>query len=62
MRQMEKYIGHPVTTSKGISGWERLTLGKTGHKTTDWLQIRKGVCQGCISSPYLFNLYAEYIM
>jgi len=32
------------------------------HGTTDWLQIRKAVCQGCILSPYLFNLYAEYIM
>ena len=32
------------------------------HGTTDWFQIRKGVCQGCILSPYLFNLYAEYIM
>jgi len=30
--------------------------------TTDWFQIRKGVCQGCILSPCLFNLYAEYIM
>ena len=29
---------------------------------TDWFQIRKGVCQGCILSPCLFNLYAEYIM
>ena len=35
---------------------------RTGHGTTDWFQIRKGVCQGCILSPYLFNLYAEYIM
>ena len=35
---------------------------KTGHGTTDWFQIRKGVCQGCISSPCLLNLYAEYIM
>ena len=35
---------------------------RTGHGTTDWLQIGKGVCQGCISSPCLFNLYAEYIM
>ena len=34
---------------------------KTGHET-DWFQIRKGVCQGCILSPCLFNFYAEYIM
>ena len=35
---------------------------RTGHGTTDWFQIVKGVCQGCILSPCLFNLYAEYIM
>ena len=35
---------------------------RTGHRTTDWFQIRKGVLQGCILSPCLFNLYAEYIM
>ena len=35
---------------------------RTGHETTDWFQIGKGVHQGCILSPYLFNLYAEYIM
>ena len=35
---------------------------RTGHGTTDWLQIRKGVPQDCILSPCLFNLYAEYIM
>ena len=35
---------------------------RTGHETTDWFQIRKGVHQGCILSPCLFNLYAEYIM
>ena len=35
---------------------------RTGHRTTDWLQIEKGVNQGCILSPCLFNLYAEYIM
>ena len=35
---------------------------RTGHRTTDWFQIGKGVHQGCILSPYLFNLYAEYIM
>ena len=34
----------------------------TGHGTTDWFQIGKGVCQGCILSPCLFNYYAEYIM
>ena len=47
--------------------WRNLYAGqeetvRTGHGTTDWLQIRKGVCQGCILSPCLFNLYAEYIM
>ena len=36
--------------------------GRTGHGTTDWFQIGKGVCQGCILSPFLINLYAEYIM
>ena len=35
---------------------------RTGHGTTDWFQIWKGVCQGRILSPCLFNLYAEYIM
>ena len=38
------------------------TTGRTGHGTTDWFQIGKGVCQGCILSPCLFNLYAEYTM
>ena len=35
---------------------------RTGHGTTDWFQIGKGVCQGCILSLYIFNLYAEYIL
>ena len=35
---------------------------RTGHETTDWFQIGEGVCQGCILSPCLVNLYAEYIM
>ena len=35
---------------------------RTEHGRTDWFQIGKGVCQGCILSPSLFNLYAEYIM
>ena len=38
------------------------TTVRTGHGTKDWFQIGKGVCQGCILSPCLFNFYAEYIM
>ena len=38
------------------------TTVRTGHVATDWLQLEKGVCQGYILSPCLFNLYAEYIM
>ena len=41
------------------AGWEATV--RTGHGKTDWFQIGKGVCQGCILSPCLFNLYAEYI-
>ena len=40
----------------------RSRSNRTGHGTTDWFQIGKGVRQGCILSPWLFNLYAEYIM
>ena len=43
------YVGHKATV-------------RTGHGTTDWFQIGKGVRQGCILSPCLFNLYADYIM
>ena len=35
---------------------------RTGHGTTDWFQFGKGVCQGCLLSPCLFNVYPEYIM
>ena len=35
---------------------------RTGHGTTNWFKIEKGVCQGCILSPYLLNFYAQYIM
>ena len=45
---------------KSDSGQEAAV--RTGHRTTDWFQIAKRVCQGCILSPCLFNLYAEYIM
>ena len=48
------------------ASWEScmqvMTTVRTRHGTTDWFQIGKGVCQGCILSPCLFNLYAEYIM
>ena len=40
----------------------REATARTGHETTDWFQIGKGVCQGYILSPCLFNLYAGYIM
>ena len=45
---------------KSVSGQEATV--RTGHGTTDWFQTGKGVCQGCILSACLFNLYAEYIM
>ena len=45
---------------KSISGQEAIV--RTGHGKTDWFQIGKGVPQGCILSPCLFKLYAEYIM
>ena len=46
---------------RNLSSGQEATV-KTGHGTTDWFQIRKGVRQGCILSLCLFNLYAEYIM
>ena len=53
--------------SKEDTQWFYLYAGqevtfRTGHGTTDWFQIGKGVCQGCILSPCLFNLYTECIM
>ena len=46
---------------KNVDAGQEATV-RTGHGTTDWFQIRKGARQGCILSPCLFNLYAEYIM
>ena len=46
---------------RNLNAGQKATVG-TGHGTTDWFQIGKGVRQGCILSPCLFNLYAEYIM
>ena len=61
-----------ILKGMGIPGnliclWRNLYAGQeatvtTGHGTTDWFQIGKGVRQGCILSPCLFNFYAEYIM
>ena len=44
------------------AGQEATGHVRTGHGTTDWFQIGKAVCQDCILSPCLFNLYSEYIM
>ena len=46
---------------RNLYAGQEATVG-TGHGTTDWFQIGKGICQGYILSPCLFNLYAEYIM
>ena len=50
-----------LTCLRNLYAGQEATV-KTGHGTTDWSQIGKGVHQGCILSPCLFNLYAEYIM
>ena len=53
--------GHLTSLLRNLYAGQDATVG-TGHGTTDWFQIGKGVCQGCILSPCLFNLYAEYII
>ena len=50
-----------LTCLRNLYAGQEATV-RTGHGTTDWFQIGKGVRQGCILSPCLFNLYAEYIM
>ena len=52
---------HLTCLLRNLYAGQEATL-RTGHGATDWFQIGKGVCQGCILSPCLFNLYAEYIM
>ena len=53
--------GHLTCLLRNLYAGQEATV-RTGHGTTDWFQIGKGVHQGCILSPCLFNLYAEYIM
>ena len=50
-----------MAVSSLLNNWVCLMV-RTGHRTRDWFQIGKGVCQGCILSPCLFNLYAECII
>ena len=52
---------HLTCLLKNLYAGQEATV-RTGHETTDWFQIGKGVRQDCILSPCLFNLYAEYIM
>ena len=52
---------HLTCLLRNLYAGQKATV-RTGHGTTDWFQIGKGVCQGCILSPCLFNLYAKYIM
>ena len=62
MKKTEKGIPDHLTCLLGnlCAGQEQIV--RTGHGTADWFQIGKGVHQGCILSPCLFNFYAEYIM
>ena len=64
LRKILKEMGvsdHLTCLLRNLYAGQEATV-RTGHGTTDWFQIGKGVCQGCILLPYLFNLYAEYIM
>ena len=63
MRKILKKMGisdHLACLLRNLYAGQEATV-RTGHGTTDWFQIRKEVRQGCILSPCLFNLYAEYI-
>ena len=53
--------GHLICFLRNLHAGQEATV-RNGHAVTDWFQIEKGVCEGCILSPCLFNFYAEYIM
>ena len=55
------WMNHLICLLRNLYAGQEATV-RSGHGTTDWFQIGKGVCQGCILSPCLFNFYAEYIM
>ena len=64
LRKILKEMGlpdHLTCLLRNLYAGQEATV-RTGHATTDWFHIGKRVCQGCILSPCLFNLYAEYIM
>ena len=52
---------HLICLLRNLCANQEATV-RTGHGATDWFQIGKGVCKGCVLSPCLLNLYAEYIM
>ena len=52
---------HLICLLRNLHAGQEATV-RTGHGATDWFQIGKGICQGCILTPCLFNLYAEYII
>ena len=59
--QEMRILDHLTCLLRNLYAVQEATV-RTGHGTTNWFQIGKGVCQGCILSPCLFNFYAEYIM
>ena len=54
-------LDHLICVLRNLCAGQEATV-RTGHGATDWFQIRKGVHQGCVLSPCLFNLYAKYIV
>ena len=60
LKEME-ILDHLTCVLRNLYAGQEATV-RTGHGTTDWFQIGKGMCQGCILSLCLFNFYAEYIM